>query len=114
LKSQLVINSASFALVGDVATLASEIAANPAGHFALAKSYDAQFDGTYTSPPVSTEFAGTFSGLGNSVSNLVIRARSNLAGFFSTISERGQARVFGLRHARLTTMAKAPEQMDHG
>jgi hypothetical protein len=111
LKSHLVINSASFALVGDVATLASEIAANPAGHFALAKSYDAQFDGTYTSPPVSTEFAGTFSGLGNSVSNLVIRARSNLAGFFSTISESGQVRDFGLRHARLTTIAKAPEQM---
>ena len=64
---RLEINGASYALVDNIATLASGIAANPGGNYALANSYDASIDGTYDSSPVDTVFSGSFQGLGNSV-----------------------------------------------
>lgn len=71
-KSQLVINGKTFTLVNDIATLASDIAANPSGAYALARGYDASVDGSYTSPPVSTKFDGSFEGLGHTITNLTI------------------------------------------
>ena len=70
--SALAINGTSYVLVSSLSTLASAIAANPAGAYALANSYDASQDGTYATPPVSTVFGGTFNGLGNAISNLTI------------------------------------------
>jgi hypothetical protein len=72
LASQLTINGAAYTLVGDIKTLASDIALNPGGDFALANSYDASGDGGYLLPPVSTVLTGTFEGLGNVISNLFI------------------------------------------
>ncbi len=72
--SSLVIDGASFALVNDIATLASDIAANASGNYALAKSYDASADGTYSNAPISNTFNGVFEGLGNSLLNLSIVA----------------------------------------
>lgn len=72
LSSNLTINAASYALVGNIKTLASDIAANPSGAFALANDYNAAADGTYPSAPVATSFAGNFQGLGNVISNLKI------------------------------------------
>ncbi len=46
LTSSLTINGAVFTLVGDIATLASDIAANPNGDYALATNYNAAADGT--------------------------------------------------------------------
>ncbi|HEY5239502.1 MAG TPA: hypothetical protein VIJ62_14060, partial [Rhizomicrobium sp.] len=46
-RSSLIINGNTYTLVNDIATLATDIAANTSGHFALAKSYNAQPDGTY-------------------------------------------------------------------
>ncbi len=51
LASTLTINGATYTLVGDIATLAAAIAANPTGDFALASDYDAKNDGTYSASP---------------------------------------------------------------
>ncbi|HEX4294544.1 MAG TPA: GLUG motif-containing protein [Rhizomicrobium sp.] len=70
MSSGLVVNGTSYTLVNDIATLASDIAANPSGAYALAKDYDASADGTYAHSPVATDFSGTFEGLGHAISNL--------------------------------------------
>ncbi len=43
--SSLTVNGTSYVLIADIATLASDIAANPSGAYALAKNYDASADG---------------------------------------------------------------------
>ena len=72
LTSSLAINGATYTLVGNIATLASDIATNPSGDFALASSYDAKGDGTYAASPIATTFSGNFEGLGNTIENLTI------------------------------------------
>ena len=75
LTSSLVINGNTYVLVDSVAGLASAADANPTGDFALAASYDASGDGTYSSAPVQNPgnwFTGVFEGLGNTISNLTI------------------------------------------
>src|SRR6185312_7539156 len=97
LSSSLIIDGQSYTLVGDIKTLADDIAANPSGFYALAKPYDASADGTYTSSPVSSGFSGTFEGLGNTVSNLSISADGkDLYGFFLAILTKGTVRDFGV------------------
>jgi len=73
--STLVIDGARFTLVKDLDTLASDIAANPSGHYALAASYDASSKHIYRSPPIETPFFGAFEGLGNSLLNLTVIVR---------------------------------------
>ncbi len=73
LASPLSINGDAYTLVGNISTLASDIAANPSGNFALANSYNATPDGTYASSPVPTTFSGYFNGLGNTISHLAAR-----------------------------------------
>jgi hypothetical protein len=70
LTSILAINGADYTLVGDIKTLASDIASNPSGNFALAADYDASKDGTYSTSPIGTTLSGNFEGLGNAISNL--------------------------------------------
>src|ERR1700733_3072872 len=70
--SSLTINGTAYTLVDDIATLASDVTANPSGSYALAGNYNAAPDGTYSKSPVSTNFAGSFQGLGNTISNLTI------------------------------------------
>jgi hypothetical protein len=72
LSSSLTVNGTSYTLVNDIATLASGIAANPSGAYALAKDYDASADGTYQHSPVATVFNGTFEGLGHAISHLKV------------------------------------------
>ncbi len=72
LAGSLAINGASYTLVGDIKTLAADIAENPSGSYALAGNYDASQDGVYSAAPVSTLFTGNFQGLGNIISNLAI------------------------------------------
>lgn len=85
LSNALTINETTYMLVNSVASLASAIAANPAGAFAFAKNYNAKKDGTYTSSPITTTFTGLFNGLGNTISNLSINDPSENAyvGLFS-------------------------------
>jgi hypothetical protein len=65
LSSNLTINGTGYTLENSIRSLASAIAANPSGAFALANSYDASRDGTYASSPVPTNLLGNFEGLGN-------------------------------------------------
>ena len=87
LSSALTINQQSYKLEGKISTLAADIASNPGGSFALANNYDASGDGTYSSPPISTRFTGTFEGLDNTISNLSINV-SNVAniGLFADVA----------------------------
>jgi hypothetical protein len=85
LSSSLTINGIAYTLVDDIATLASDVAANPGGSYALAGNYNAAPDGTYPAAPVNTTFAGNFQGLGNTISNLTIenKERNARVGLFS-------------------------------
>ena len=96
--SSLIINGQSFTLVKDITSLASGIAANPAGNFALANSYDASVDGTYASAPVQTTFKGAFEGLGAIIQNLTIAStkQGRKLGLFSSLDVGGTIRDINL------------------
>ncbi len=70
--SSLVIAGNSYTLVSDIATLAADVAAHPAGFYALAKDYDATGDGTYHDAAVPVPLTGTFEGLGHTISHLTL------------------------------------------
>ena len=70
------INGGIFTLVDSLPNLASAIASNPGGFYALANSYDAKADGTYHSAPVATVFTGYFEALGNAISHVKIKDSS--------------------------------------
>jgi hypothetical protein len=72
LHSSLVLNGSGYALVKTIKQLAKAVAKNPSGNYALAKSYNAARDGTYSDSPVATILDGTFEGLGNDISHLSI------------------------------------------
>lgn len=102
--SSLTVNGTEFTLVGDLATLASAVKADPSGGFALAKDYDAAPDGTYSLSPVETPIAGTVEGLGHSISNLTIKvtlAKKKEVGLFAEISG-GNVRDLDLINANVT------------
>ena len=71
--SSLIVNGTSHVLVNDIATLASDVAANQSGLYAFAKDYDAGPDGTYQNGITNFGFAGELEGLGHTVSNLSIQ-----------------------------------------
>jgi hypothetical protein len=81
LSSPLIINGTKYILANSISSLAGAIAANPSGAFALANSYDASADGTYSESPIQTALTGLFEGLGNSISNLSING-SGYIGLF--------------------------------
>lgn len=89
LASALTINGASYALANALPTLASAIASNPGGNFALAASYNAGPDGTYAFAPIATTFSGKFEGLGNTISNLTIRHGNRKLGLFAIVDTGG-------------------------
>jgi len=103
LSSSLVINGASYTLVGDIATLASDIAANPSGSYALANDYDARPDGTYVSSPIPTTLTGLFEGLGNAISGLVIHADHGKMriGLFASIGTGAAVENIGLENVTI-------------
>ncbi len=77
--SSLSVNGASYVLVNDLATLASDIAANSSGLYALAKDYDAGPDGTYQNGVSNIGFGGLLEGLGHTISNLAIQGGSGVS-----------------------------------
>ena len=100
------INGGIFTLVGSVQELASAVAANPSGAFALANSYDASQDVTYSNSPIETNLMGTFEGLGNEISNLAItvpileKGIQRNVGLFAEID--GEVSDVGVTHAILS------------
>lgn len=91
LSSNLMIDGASYTLVGDIMALASDVASDPSGHYALAASYDAVADGIYSSSPIQTTFTGTFEGLGNTIVHLSVNdpTDGDWVGFFSRVGSGG-------------------------
>jgi len=97
LKSSLVINGSSYALVSDIKTLAADISSDPSGAFALANDYDAAADGHYIDSPVKTPFAGAFEGLAHAVKNLSVsvgpyKTRKRPIGLFAQLEQTGSIR----------------------
>jgi len=97
LTSPLTINGNTYTLVDDIATLASDIAANASGHYALAGSYNATPDGAYSQSAIPTTFFGNLEGLGNTISHLSIddgtaspmQQSPQSIGMFSLLGEGG-------------------------
>src|SRR5579862_1042137 len=96
LTSSLVIGGSSYTLVSDLATLAGDVAATPAGDFALAADFDTGgATNAYRASPVLTPLDGVFDGLGHTISNLTIRERACDfvgEGLFSGIGQGGTVR----------------------
>jgi filamentous hemagglutinin family protein len=105
LASVLTINGASYTLVDNIATLATDIASDPGGDYALAENYNARPDGTYSTSPIATTFTGTFEGLGNSIANLTIddTTASDLVGLFAQTSTAGVIENLGLTNIKFTS-----------
>lgn len=72
LSGSLTINGSAYTLENTIQGLAAAIADNPSGNYALASSFDAKQNGTYTSYPIPTWFSGAFEGFGNEISRLKI------------------------------------------
>jgi len=101
LSSALTINGAAYTLVNNISTLATDIAAKPTGDFALADSYNASGNGTYTEAPIQTTFYGIFDGLGNTIKNLSINdtAVAQAVGLFAVLYTGGEITNIGLSNA---------------
>jgi hypothetical protein len=105
----LTINGLSYTLVGDIASLAADIASAPAGKFALAHNYDAKGDGVYASTPVTTTFAGRLEGLGNAISRFTLRHTASdidAEALISTIGAGGAAENLVLKGEIIRTTGK--------
>jgi The GLUG motif len=102
LGSSLTINGIGYTLVGDIATLASDVMANASGHYALANDYDASVDGAYQQPPVIKPLDGSFEGLGNTITRLTLRVhhRFGYMGLFDYLDPSGA--ISDLRLTRLS------------
>jgi hypothetical protein len=85
--NSLTINGTPYALVNSIASLASAIAANASGSYALANNYDASADGNYRASPIPTTLTGNVQGLGNTISKLTLKVhgRGAKAGLFTSI-----------------------------
>lgn len=103
--SNLTVNGNSYTLVGDIGTLAADIAANPSGFYALANDYDASVDGVYASIPIETDFPGTFNGLGHVISNLTVQTSDGEAGLFGNVG--GTLRDIGLTNVSISSGANS-------
>jgi hypothetical protein len=100
--SGLLINTFHYMLENSIKSLASAIANNPNGAYALANSYDASADGTYSAAPVATPLRGQFEGLGNTISNLTVSGGGGDLGFF-TQNVEGVIRDITLENASVTS-----------
>jgi hypothetical protein len=105
LSSALTIDGAAYTLVDSVAMLASAIAAETAGNYALADSYDASGDRTYTKSPVKTPVQGTVQGLGNVISNITVIGFGPIGGLFKSVGTQdqpgGAVENLGLENAKV-------------
>ncbi len=101
LSSSLTINGNVFTPVSGIAGMASAIAANSAGNYALAD--DVHSTTTYAASPIPTTFTGRFEGLGNRIFYLTIddNTPSRYDGLFATIAVYASVRDLGLVGAKV-------------
>ena len=108
--SALTVNGKNYTLVGSIAQLASAIAGNPNGKYALGNSYDASQDGTYAHRPIQTTFGGVFEGLGNTISNLSIAdSTDQYVGFLAQVAPLGKISDLILTNSTLNATGPAFE-----
>jgi len=102
-RSSLIINGKSYTLVSNIETLANDIRTRPSRNYALSRDDVARHD-AYRSPPVPTTFAGTFDGLGHTISNLLIKTgdAQPKTGLFAELGPKGTLRDIGLLNADVT------------
>lgn len=100
----LSINDQPYTLVNSVNQLTTNATNNPSGFYALANNYNAFSDGIYASAPIS-HLDGTFNGLGNAISNLVISSSDQNVGLFGQVSSTGQILNLGLLGGSVTGLA---------
>lgn len=105
LSSNITVVNVSYTLENSLPGLATAIAADPQGAFALADSYDASQDGTYSESPISTNFLGNLEGLGNAISNISVNNTTAccVGGLFQSLSS--SANVLSLRLANLNVVS---------
>ena len=104
--SSLIVERESYLLVSALRPLATAIAADATGRYALATDYDAAADGTYRSSPIR-EVEGIVEGLGHVVAHLRIRNREQGSlGLFKHVRQQGEVRDIGITAAEITS---APE-----
>lgn len=86
LTNALSINGVSYKLEDTIAGMASDIAANPYGNYALASPYNAKSDPVYAASPIPKTFSGNFEGLGNAISHVRVRDKPDeFVGFFAFV-----------------------------
>ena len=102
--SLMEVNGVTFTLVNSISTLASDITNNASGNYALANSINASGK-TYTLSPISSGFAGTLEGLGNSISNFKIddTTEDTDVAFFDSIDTGGTVRDLNFVNPTVTT-----------
>ncbi|HEY4114098.1 MAG TPA: hypothetical protein VGM17_08560 [Rhizomicrobium sp.] len=100
--SSLIINGTSYTLVNDLTSLKKAVREDPRGAFALAQNYDASRD-PYGRIPVDTELAGTFEGLGNTITNFHLYLRRNSASCAGLFSAGASTSIF--RDIRLSNVS---------
>ena len=100
LSSNLSINGVTYRLENNLKTLAYDIARGPKEAYALADVFDASGDGVNTSSPIEATFEGTFSGLGNVISNLTVidNTQYDSVGLFYHIAKPGTLNAVRLSH----------------
>ncbi|MGH6888110.1 MAG: GLUG motif-containing protein [Rhizomicrobium sp.] len=101
LSSVLAINGTRYRLENDLKQLAYDVAAHSDRSFALAQDYDAQGDGVYPDSPIPSPFLGSFTGLGNSITDLVVVNDSDGAnvGLFAKLKKKGTISNISLKNA---------------
>ena len=107
INSSLIINGNAYVLVSDLATLASDITANPQGFYALVKDDDAKHH-RYRRPPI-LDFFGTFEGLGNSIANLEVKNPRRCGGMFASAGAYGKSatiRDFILKNVKISSLKR--------
>jgi hypothetical protein len=103
LASSLVINGNSYTLVSDFHTLASDIATNPSGNFALAKDYKGHEK--FSATPIQSGLTGRFEGLGNTISHIKVRDFTNFSvGLFTGLGYMSE--VENLRLSDITIVSR--------
>jgi filamentous hemagglutinin family protein len=103
-QGSLNINSNVYTLANNVSQLSADISSNATGFYALANSYNASGDGTYAQSPISTTLTGTFEGLGNTISNLMVDdpTPGHYVGLFSQLGAGGAVHDIGLAVESIT------------
>jgi hypothetical protein len=108
LSSSLSIDGTPYQLENSIQSLAAAIANNPSGAYALANSYDASQDGTYSAVPIPTTLNGILEGLGNAVSGLSIEdANDTYVGLFAKLGAGGTLSDVSLTRTTITSLTSA-------